>query len=316
LVRQLAISGALGAHGVLRPDALTAEVVAVRGTLASAVLSGRPIEGVAATQAVALLFTEYMRRGDTAALGIGRRALDAMLDSGAVAAATVDELSLAYMAVAEPRYRDAGRDQLAALLRSLTFGDGRQLFADLDGYAISAAIIASDAFKDSVAERHALAALDSLLRRVYATGRGVRHVTSGSLTGLLQDQVQVADACVAGYRATGRRHYLDVARDLAAILNQDFADFDGGYFDVAVRDAPAAPLDDRMKPVLDEMLPGANAWAAHMLLGLGAVTGDVTYRRRAEATLEAFAGAVQGEGLRGSSFLLVAREALASREGP
>jgi len=328
MVRQLALSRALGAHGVLRPEALSAEVAAVRATLASAVASGRPLEGVAATQAVALLFAEFTRSGDTAALSIGRKALDAMLDSLAVAAATVDEppeivraslartLSLASMAVAEPRYLDAGRNQLAALLRSLTFGDGRQLFADLDGYAISSAITAADGLKDSVAETHALAALDTLLRRVYAPGRGVRHLTSGSLTGLLQDQVQVADACVAGYRATGRPRYLDVSRDLAAILNRDFADFDGGYFDVAVRDAPATPLDDRMKPVLDEMLPGPNAWAAHMLLGLGAVTGDVTYRRRAEATLEAFAGAVQGEGLRGSSFLLVAREALASRDGP
>jgi hypothetical protein len=151
-----------------------------------------------------------------------------------------------------------------------------------------------------------------LLRRVYAPGRGVRHVTSGSLTGLLQDQVQVGDACVAAYTATGRQRYLDVARDLAGVLSRDFADFAGGYYDVALRDAP----DERMKPVLDDMLPGANAWAAHLLLGLAAVTGDSTYRRRAEATLEAFAGAVQGEGQRGSSFLLVAREALASRDRP
>jgi uncharacterized protein YyaL (SSP411 family) len=100
------------------------------------------------------------------------------------------------------------------------------------------------------------------------------------------------------------------------VLSRDFADFAGGYYDVALRDAPAIVLDDRMKPVLDDMLPGANAWAAHLLLGLAAVTGDSTYRRRAEATLEAFAGAVQGEGLRGSSFLLVAREALASRDRP
>jgi uncharacterized protein YyaL (SSP411 family) len=50
-----------------------------------------------------------------------------------------------------------------------------------------------------------------------------------------------------------------------------------------------------------------------MLLGLSAATGDPDYRRRAEATLEAFAGAVQGEGLRAASFLLVAQDALAGR---
>jgi hypothetical protein len=157
-----------------------------------------------------------------------------------------------------------------------------------------------------------VAALDTLLRRVYAPRAGVRHSATGALTGLLQDQVQVADACVAAYTATGRRHYLDVARNLAAVLDRDFADPAGGYYDVAVHDVPAAPLDDRVKPVFDDLLPGANAWAAHMLLGLAAATGEADYRRRAEATLEAFAGAVQGEGLRAASFLLVAQDALAA----
>ena len=328
VVRQLALSRALGAHGVLRPEALTAEVAAVRSSLASAVASGHALGGVASTQAVALLVAEYIRSGDTAALAVARTALDAMLDTEAVATATSDEpgeivraslarvLSLAWVATAEPRYLTAGREHLAALVRGLTFGDGRQVFADRDGYAIGSAIGTADALRDSVAERRAIAALDTLLRRVYASGRGVRHVTNGSLTGLLQDQVQIGDACVAAYTATGRRRYLDAARDLADILGRDFSDFAGGYFDVALRDASAAEVDDRMKPVLDEMLPGPNAWAAHLLLGLASVTGDTSYRRRAEATLEAFAGAVTGEGLRGSSFLLVAREALASRDRP
>jgi uncharacterized protein YyaL (SSP411 family) len=121
----------------------------------------------------------------------------------------------------------------------------------------------------------------------------------------------VADACVAAFTATGKLRYLDVARDLAMVLERDFADPAGGYFDVASRDLPAAPVDDRVKPVFDDLLPGANAWAAHMLLALSAATGDPDYRRRAEATLEAFAGAVAGEGVRASSFLLVARDALA-----
>lgn len=328
VVRQLALSRALGAHGVLRPQALAAEIVAVRGSLAATVASERAPVSVGATQSVALLLAEYIRIGDTAALAVARTALDAMLDTVAVAAATSEEppeivraslarvLSLAWVATAEPRYLAAGRGHLAALLRGLTFGDGRQVFADRDGYAIGSAITAADALRDSVGQRRAVAALDTLLRRVYAPGRGVRHVTNGSLAGLLQDQVMIGDACVAAYTATGRLRYLDVAKDLAAILSQNFADFAGGYFDVAVSDASAATDDDRMKLVLDEMLPGPNAWAAHLLLGLAAVTGDPAYRRRAEATLEAFAGAVQGEGLRGSSFLLVAREAMASRDRP
>ena len=323
VVRQLTISRGLGVHGVLRPQALALEIGSVRAALDVARQAGRPLRGLAPTQAVILLLMEYSRGGDTSALAAATRQLDAVLDSGAAAAATLDEppetvraslaraLSLAWVFTAEPRYRDAGRDQLTALLHSLTFGIGRALFADRDGFAISAAITAADALRDSVAQRRALAALDTLLRRVYARGRGVRHTSTGALTGLLQDQVQVGGACVAAYNATGKPRYLDVARDLAAVMERDFSDPAGGYFDVAARDGSAPPVDDRAKPVLDDLLPGANPWAAHMLLGLSAVTGEPDYRRRAEATLEAFAGAVTGEGVGASSFLLVARDALA-----
>ena len=77
---------------------------------------------------------------------------------------------------------------------------------------------------------------------------------------------------------------------------------------------PAAPvLGDRAKPVLDDLLPGANAWAARVMLQLAEATRDVRYRRRAEATLEAFAGVLGGEGVRASSYLLVAQHVLAAR---
>ena len=155
-----------------------------------------------------------------------------------------------------------------------------------------------------------LAALDSLLKRVYAHGFGVRHAVAGSVHGLLQDQVQVAAASIAAYNATGKLRYLEVAKNLAAVLERDFADPQGGYFDAAVPDASAPALTDRTKQVLDDLLPGANAAAARVLLRLAAVTGEPGYRRRARATLEAFAGGVDGAGLRAATFLAAAREAL------
>src|SRR2546430_8595244 len=56
--------------------------------------------------------------------------------------------------------------------------------------------------------------------------------------------------------------------------SRDFADPQGGYFDAAVPDASAPALTDRTKQVLDDLLPGANAAAARVLLRLAAVTGD------------------------------------------
>jgi uncharacterized protein YyaL (SSP411 family) len=324
VVRQLALSRGLGTHGVLRPPALANEIAAVRSALGSAVRTGRGLAGLAPAQSVVLLLSDFDRGGDSASLVVAQRTLDVLLDSGTLAAATLDApseivraalaraLSLAWRLTGEPRYRAAGQDQLSVVLHALSFENGRVLFADREGFAISTAIDAADQLRDSLAERRAVAALDTLLRRVYARGVGVRHTGTGSLSGLLQDQVQVAAACVAAYTATGEEMYLAAARDLVAVLDRQFADPAGGYFDVAAGDAAVTPLDDRVKPVLDDLLPGANAWAAHMLLGLADASGVPDYRRRAEATLEAFAGAVQGEGMRAASFLLVAQDALSS----
>ena len=147
---------------------------------------------------------------------------------------------------------------------------------------------------------------------MYARGFGVRHAMAGTVHGLLQDQVQVAAASVAAYNATGKPRYLEVAKNLAAVLERDFADPQGGYFDAAVPDASAPALTDRTKQVFDDLLPGANAAAARVLLRLAAITGDAGYRRRARATLEAFAGGVDGAGLRAATYLAAAREALLS----
>jgi len=152
---------------------------------------------------------------------------------------------------------------------------------------------------------------------VYARGFGVRHAaTAGGagvgVHGLLQDQVQVAAASLTAYAITGRARYLEVAQNLAAVLDRDFADPLGGYFDATSADPPPATLVDRTKPVFDDLLPGANPWVARVFLQLAAFTGDARYRRRAQATLEAFAGAIGGEGLRAASYLTVARDAVAA----
>src|SRR5213078_1063374 len=72
---------------------------------------------------------------------------------------------------------------------------------------------------------------------------------------------------------------------------REIADSDAaGYFDAAATDAAAPALAERTKPVLDDLLPGANASAARVLLRLARVTGEAQYRRRAEATLATFTG--------------------------
>src|SRR2546429_269983 len=192
----------------------------------------------------------------------------------------------------------------------------RTVFADRDAYVIGSILDAAVAMGDSGAVGRARAALDTLLRRVYARGRAVRHVAgSGSpVRALLEDQVQVAWACLAAREATGEARYLEIAEDLVRLLERDFADSGtAGYFDAAATDPTAPALAERTKPVLDDLLPGGNGWAGRVLLRLARVTGDVHYRRRAEVTLEAFAGAIGGEGLRASSYLAAVQDRKSTR---
>ena len=62
--------------------------------------------------------------------------------------------------------------------------------------------------------------------------------------------------------------------------------------------------------MFDDVLPGANAATALLFAQLAQVTGDPSYRRRAQATLEAFAGSTDGAGVRAATFLAAARQTL------
>ncbi|HYT70151.1 MAG TPA: DUF255 domain-containing protein [Gemmatimonadales bacterium] len=331
LVRQLALTRGAPVRGVLRPSEIESEVAAVRSALRAIAEARRALGSFAHTQAVGLLLATYGRTGDSSYLDVARRVLDFLVDSGGAAvtdpgsddppplvrAGLLRSVAVGWALTGEPRYRDAARALLSLLARDVRRDDQRAVYADREAYLIGSIVDAAAAVVDSAAAARALGALDALLHRTYARGRGVRH-TAGGVSGLLQDQVQVAGACLAAYGYTGARRYLAVAQDVAATLDRDFADSaGGGYFDVVAADPPGPPgppapaLADRAKPVLDDLLPGANAWAARVLLQLGEATGDARYRRRAEATLEAFAGTVAGEGVRASSYLATAQYVLA-----
>src|SRR2546430_2407060 len=179
---------------------------------------------------------------------------------------------------------------LQRLARELGDGPESAVFADREAYVIGSVLEAGPAVGDSAVSRRALGALDRLLRLTYARKRGARHTAGGAaVRGLLQDQVQLAAACLAAYGYTGKARYLGVAQDLADVLDRDFADSSGGgYFDTVVSDPAAPAVGDRAQPVLDDLLPRANAWAARVPLPPPPATRDVRYRRRAEAPLGAF----------------------------
>ena len=325
------------ARAALRPALVQRGLAVVRRQLEAAVRS-RSINGsVAEVEAAALLLSE-----DSSARVVAGQALDLMLDSTAgrasedpprlVRAALATALAKAWTTTGGARYRERGRSLLRDLMDDLTAADERPLrgavFADQGAYVLEHVLRAARTFGDSAAARRATHALATLLQRAYAPGSGVRHMIAGAprdrasatlgTLGLLQDQVQVAMACLAAHQVTRDPQYLAIARDLAALVDRAYADSLGGYYDVT----DAAPnsmlaLGERTKDVFDDVLPGPNAQAAIVLLQLANVTRDpstaASYRRRARQTLETFAGAMPDVGIRSTTFLDAARETLEIR---
>ena len=341
MVRQLVLSGGGGeSRGVLHTALLRQEIAAVGRAVDQAARVKAVTGSVMHAGAVALLLAVAARERDSLSLAVARRTLDLMMDTAGanagedpphlVRAAITGTLAKAWVVTGDERYRDLGRALVRALARGLTESPrDYPLFADQEGYVIHTVMLAAATFGEIPEVRRAGSALDALLQRTYAKGVGVRHAISGTgaTQALLQDQVQVATACLVAHQLTDEARYLDVALDLAAILERAYADSTGGYYSTALpsplgggggtasasTSALAAtpstlPLADRTKHFLDDVLPGPNAAAARVLLHLAEVTGDATYRRRAQATLEAFAGSVSGAGIRASTLLSVAWE--------
>lgn len=318
LLRQLAVTKGSATHGVVRAELVAEQIDAVERSVEAAVDAPHTLWTFPYAQAVGLLLGEYERHGDTVALRVAREALETgaggLMESSPdlVRALTARNLAAAWALLGDTVMRDASRSLARALGHRLA-GTDRVAFTDREAYLIAAVLEGSWMLGDTSGAAGAREALDRLLERVYEPGQGMRHAVVGSVSGLLQDQVQVAAACLAAYTAFGDARHLDVARDIALVLDRDFADPMGGYFD-SVQPDPAAPaLADRTKQVLDDLLPGANAWVAHVLFRLADATGDRRYARRGEATLAAFAGGIRGEGVRAASYLVAAREALDRR---
>jgi uncharacterized protein YyaL (SSP411 family) len=201
LVRQLMISGGGEARATLRPALVEDGMASVRRELDDDMRSRAARGSVMHAEAVTLLFA-----GDSLARASARDALELMLDTTAgisgedpprlVSAALATTLAKAWAVTGAPRYREIGRDVVRRLADDLPTD---VMFADQEAFLIEHLLIGAGTFGEAAAAKRARAALDALLRRNYARGWGVRHAIASTPPGLLQDQLQVAAACLAAH---------------------------------------------------------------------------------------------------------------------
>lgn len=155
-------------------------------------------------------------------------------------------------------------------------------------------------------KQFALKSLNFFLDKSYQPGKGMYHTYfegKPNVTGLLDDQVQMAYALLDAYELTEEKRYLDAAEDMMEYAYQNFWDKSaGGFLDAIPAGNAPEPLRLKNKPVDDTPTPGSNPAAAIVLDKLYYLTGEEKYRQRAEATLEAFAGAASGFGPSASTY--------------
>jgi len=109
--------------------------------------------------------------------------------------------------------------------------------------------------------------------------------SAGDAQGVLDDYAFMIAALIDLFEATSEGRWLDEAFALQTILDSQFADeAAGGYFFTA---ADAEALLARQKPAYDGAVPTGNAVAAANLLRLAELSGEQSYRDRAERIFSA-----------------------------
>jgi len=197
----------------------------------------------------------------------------------------------------------------AARLKRPTPYVDKTVYVGWNSLCVSAYLEAAKVLGLEEAKRFALRSLDRVLGTAWKTaneaGESNRstpqllHVVAYSdpdaphreVPGVLEDYAFTALACLDAYEATAELRYFQSAQAIVDAMIAKFFDAEsGGFFDC---EPPAdgkafGVLSTRRKPLQDSPTPAGNPMSAIALIRLHHYTGDVSYREKAERTLEAF----------------------------
>jgi uncharacterized protein YyaL (SSP411 family) len=166
-----------------------------------------------------------------------------------------------------------------------------KVLADWNGLAIAALARAAAVFGQPAWLDRARAAFAFILANMTEATGAIAHAWRlGRVTaaGMIDDQAAMARAALALHEATGDPSYAAVAVRLVDAAQDAFCDGHGGFFTTAAgaSDVPMA----RPRTAADDATPAGNGLMAEVLARLYHLTGDLSWRTRAEAVLTAFSG--------------------------
>jgi uncharacterized protein len=165
-----------------------------------------------------------------------------------------------------------------------------KVLADWNGLMIASLANAAEAFDKREWLAAAEAAFNFVSTRITSNWRLFHAYRAGEAKApaTANDYANMIKAALALASVTGKRGYIERAREWADVLDRHYWATDlGGYYFVAddTNDLIVRPLSGQ-----DEATPNANGVMVSNLIALYLWTGEERYAKRAEATLRAFAG--------------------------
>jgi uncharacterized protein YyaL (SSP411 family) len=189
----------------------------------------------------------------------------------------------------ESALRSSADILLAARAQRVRPGRDDKVLADWNGLTIRALARASAVFQEPAWLARAQAAFSFVCRNMASGDRLAHSWRAGRRLELafLDDYAQMAAAALALFEHSANPEYLHRATEWIGRVDLDYLDASGGYFQTA---ADASDVLVRPKSAQDGPTPAGNGTLVAVLARLYALTGEDTYRERAEELLEVFSG--------------------------
>jgi uncharacterized protein YyaL (SSP411 family) len=208
----------------------------------------------------------------------------------------------------------AKKKMYAARLQRPTPYVDKTAYVGWNSLCISAYLEAAKVLNLPAARRFALRSLDRLISQTWkAKEATLHHVISYSdpkaehreVPGMLDDYAFTVLACLDAYEATSDLSYFNFARTIADSMIARFFDAtSGGFLDSESSSSGNnfGVLATKRKPLQDSPTPAGNPMAAIALTRLHHYADDLTYRDKAEQTLETFAAVAEQFGIFAATF--------------
>lgn len=177
----------------------------------------------------------------------------------------------------------------------------RIIYSNWNARMIHAYLEASFILGDMSTREFALRSLKRLIEQNYKAGEGMYHFNDGEpyLPNQLIDQAETAKTLCYAYECTGEEQFLKLARELVTVAVERLYDREHGAFcDTIV--SPNAPgfLSKPAKPMEE------NSSMTRALMKLCTLTGEESYRKLVEGTLERFVELYPQFGFMGAEYAL------------